>query len=233
MKHYLLVLFFIIFLPIFTSACVTCDRHIQEGIYNSAFYVNVFRILLPFVAIGLLVAGLSRLATRRHRALLSKHPGENILSPVPLAAAATVLGIGIGGFIDGIVLHQILQWHEMISNQLPPTNYVNKSVNMFWDGIFHAGTLIITLTGILLLWKLLPRTDIDRSGSVLGGGLLLGWGLFNLVEGIIDHQILKLHNVREVTANVQAWNLGFLAFSILLVGIGYWLCFRRGSAQRV
>lgn len=148
------------------------------------------------------------------------NPHQKFLSPVPLTAAATVLGIGIGGFIDGIVFHQILQWHEMISNKIPPVTYITKSVNMFWDGIFHAFTLMVTLTGVILLWKLLKRKDIDHSGNLFAGGLLSGFGLFNLLEGIADHQILKLHNVREVTPDKQAWNIGFLAFSIVLIILG-------------
>jgi uncharacterized membrane protein len=27
------------------------------------------------------------------------------------------MGIGFGGFIEGIVLHQILQWHHMLSHE--------------------------------------------------------------------------------------------------------------------
>ena len=132
-----------------------------------------------------------------------------------------VLGIGIGGFIDGIVFHQILQWHEMLSNKISSTTYIGKSVNMFWDGIFHSFTLMVTITGIVLLWKLLHRKDIDRSGNLLSGGLILGWGLFNLLEGIADHQVLKLHNVREVSADKDLWNYGFLAFAVVLIVLGF------------
>ena len=108
----------------------------------------------------------------------------------------------------------------MISNKIPPVTFIAKSVNMFWDGIFHAFTLIVTMTGIILLWNLLKRSNIDRSGNLLAGGLLAGFGLFNLLEGIADHLILKLHNVREVTSDKQAWNIGFLAFSVVLLIIG-------------
>ena len=137
-----------------------------------------------------------------------------------VVAAATFLGMGMGGFLDGILLHQLLQWHQMISNRLPPDTLQNSKVNMFWDGIFHAFTLIFTITGVILLWKLLHRKDIDRSGNLLAGGLIFGWGVFNILEGLADHQLLKLHNVREVTTNKEAWNLGFLAFSVVLVVIG-------------
>lgn len=216
---------FIIFFLVFTTqnafACINCNREIKEAIFNSAFYPNLFVILSPFVALAVVVAVISAISVKKHRARITAFPNQKLLSPVPLTAAATVLGIGIGGFIDGIVFHQILQWHEMISNKIPPVTYIAKSVNMFWDGIFHAFTLMVTLTGIILLWKLLKRKDVDYSGNLLTGGVLLGFGLFNLLEGIADHQLLKLHNVREVTPDKQAWNLGFLAFSVFLIVIGF------------
>jgi uncharacterized membrane protein len=99
---------------------------------------------------------------------------------------------------------------------------------MFWDGIFHAFTLVVTLVGIIRLWKLLWRKDIVRSGYLLGGGLVLGWGIFNMVEGIIDHQVLKLHNVRELSNDPEFWNFGFLGFSVVLLLVGFFLT-KRGS----
>jgi uncharacterized membrane protein len=27
-----------------------------------------------------------------------------------------LIGFGVGGFVDGIVLHQILQWHHMLTS---------------------------------------------------------------------------------------------------------------------
>ena len=216
-----------VFLPLFltqnTFACINCNKDINQAIFSSTFYPTLFIILLPFFALGAVVAVISAISLRNHKAKTIANPSKKFLSPVPLTAAATVLGIGIGGFIVGIIFHQILQWHEMISNKIPPVNYVAKSINMFWDGIFHAVTLIITAAGIILLWQLLKRKDIDNSGYLLTGGLLSGFGLFNLLEGLMDHQILKLHNVKEVTSDKQAWNIGFLVFSGVLIIIGYFI----------
>lgn len=204
-------------------ACINCNREINEAIFNSTFYPNLFVILSPFLALAVVVAVLSAISVKKHTARRIAYPQQKLLNPVPLTAAATVLGIGIGGFIDGIVFHQILQWHEMISNKIPPVTYIAKSVNMFWDGIFHAFTLMVTITGIILLWKLFKRKNIDHAGNLLAGGIVLGFGLFNLLEGIADHQLLKLHNVREAAPDKQAWNLGFLAFSVFLIILGFFV----------
>jgi uncharacterized membrane protein len=204
-----------------TWACPFCNPQIKAAIYDSQFYPNLLTMLSAFIALAVVVAILSAFTAKRHRGNVARYPNRQLLTPVPLVTTAMILGIGVGGFIDGIVLHQILQWHEMLSNKIPATNYVGKSVNMFWDGIFHAFTLIVTLVGIILLWKLLYRKDINRSGYLFTGGMLIGWGVFNIVEGVIDHHLLKLHNVREISANPEIWNYGFLGLSIILILIGY------------
>jgi uncharacterized membrane protein len=211
----------------YVQACPFCNTEIRNKIYDDRFLPNLFVLLLAFLVLGVIVAVLSTLSTKKHHAHLSRNNGKVVLNPVPLTTTSIVLGIGIGGFIDGIVLHQVLQWHEMLSARIPPTNYVGKSVNMFWDGIFHAFTLVVTFVGIVLLWRLLKRKDIDHSGKLLTGGLIGGWGIFNLVEGVIDHQILKLHNVRELSANPEAWNIGFLGISVVLLVLGGVLIGRR------
>ncbi|RKH59691.1 DUF2243 domain-containing protein, partial [Corallococcus llansteffanensis] len=113
----------------------------------------------------------------------------------PLLSAGLLLGVGLGGFVDGIVLHQILQWHNMLSSLLPPDTLVNAKVNMFWDGLFHAFTWLMTFGGLVLLWRAGQRTDVPWSTATFAGCLLGGWGLFNVVEGIIDHQFLGVHHV--------------------------------------
>ncbi len=219
MKKWTFLLFFFI-VTTAAYACITCNKKIQEAIHQN-FYPNLFIMLSAFIVLAAIVALLAYSSTKKHNAKRLANSGTALLNPVPLTTAATVLGIGIGGFIDGIVLHQILQWHEMLSNKLPPVDLISKSVNMFWDGIFHLFTLIVVITGIVLLYKLLHRNDIDRSSHFLMGGLLLGWGLFNIVEGVIDHHILKLHNVREITDYKAFWNWGFLGFSVVVLVIGY------------
>lgn len=214
----------LIFLPLLfpknTFACINCNKQISEAIFNSTFYPNLLLTLSPFIALAIVVTIISAIAIKKHKSKIIAYPHHKLLSPIPLTAAATVLGIGIGGFVDGILFHQVLQWHEMISNKIAPVTYIAKSVNMFWDGIFHMFTLLVTVTGTVLLWRVLKHKNADSSGNLLVGGLVTGFGLFNILEGIIDHEILKLHNVREVTPDKEVWNLGFLIISVVLVIVG-------------
>jgi uncharacterized membrane protein len=123
----------------------------------------------------------------------------------PLLLAAVLLGVGLGGFADGIVLHQILQWHHMLSSVLVPDDIVSVKINMFWDGLFHAFTWMVTAVGILLFWRASRRGDALWSGRVLFGGMLMGWGLFNFVEGLIDHQLLSVHHVKPGAGQLFQW----------------------------
>lgn len=136
-------------------------------------------------------------------------------------AAGILLGIGLGGFVDGIVLHQILQWHNMLSNWIPPTTMAAMSINMVWDGLFHALVWVVTFIGILLLRRAAYQREIIPSLKVFMGQLLLGWGLFNLVEGIVNHQILAVHYVRQVP-NYTVYNFTFLAVGgVLFIVMGW------------
>lgn len=150
------------------------------------------------------------------------------LSWRPLATAATVLGIGMGGALDGIILHEMLQLHHQVSAIVPPrASVVNAEINMFWDGVFQLGCWITTAIGLALLWRASLRPGVGWSTKILTGGLLLGWGLFNLVEGIIDHHLLHLHHVIEQPGHL-VYDLAYLATGVILAAAGL-LILRGGS----
>jgi len=148
----------------------------------------------------------------------------------PLLSAGMLLGVGLGGFFDGILLHQLLQWHNMLSSHLPPDDLVSAKVNMFWDGLFHAFTWLVTLAGVVLLWRAGQRPDVPWSTRTFFGAMVGGWGLFNLVEGLIDHQLLGVHHVKPGPHQL-AWDMGFLAFGALLLLTG-WLLARADRGNR-
>ena len=66
--------------------------------------------------------------------------------------AGTLMGIGMGGFVDGILFRQILQLHNMLSNWVIRDSLANEQINMFWDGLFHAFTWTRTALGIARFW---------------------------------------------------------------------------------
>lgn len=137
----------------------------------------------------------------------------------PLIAAGTLLGIGMGGFVDGIAFHQILQLHNMLSAKYPPNTLVNAEINMVWDGLFHAFTWVVTAIGLSMLWKAGQKKEVPWSTRTLVGSLFQGWGLFNLVEGIIDHHILNLHHVVE-RLGVSFADWAFLAAGVAFILLG-------------
>ncbi|HVL14584.1 MAG TPA: DUF2243 domain-containing protein [Gemmata sp.] len=160
----------------------------------------------------------------------------------PLIAAGLLLGVGMGGFVDGILFHQILQWHNMVSAKYPTAGSVpltgqdtetlrrNVEVNMFWDGVFHAFTWTMNLLGLQLLFAAGRRADVPWSRRTLVGAMLLGWGTFNFVEGVVDHHLLHVHHVREDLGE-SAWDYAFLASGVVLAGVG-WLLLRAGRDDR-
>ena len=137
----------------------------------------------------------------------------------PLVVSGLLLGTGLGGFVDGIVLHQILQWHNMLSSTHPPLDLVTMKYNMVWDGLFHAATWLCTVAGVVKLFRCARREDVLWSGRALLASTIAGWGLFNFVEGLIDHQLLGIHHVHP-GANELAWDLGFLASGVLFLAVG-------------
>jgi len=140
--------------------------------------------------------------------------------------AGIILGIGLGGFVDGIVLHQILQWHHMLTSEgsYPPTTVAGLETNTLWDGLFHASTWVATVVGLVLLTGAMRR-GYRPATLHLTGLLLAGWGTFNLVEGTIDHHILGIHHVRSGDAE-WAFDAGFLLLGAVLLVSGLLLARR-------
>jgi uncharacterized membrane protein len=145
------------------------------------------------------------------------------------------LGLGLGGFFDGIVLHQVLQWHHMLTSAgFPATSLHNLEFNTLWDGVFHMATWVFVVVGLALLWRHARRGSTGFAGRRFIGSMLIGWGGFNLVEGIVDHHLLGLHHVNETVARSAWiwWDLGFLAWGAAMLAGGYWLCRARPGASR-
>lgn len=146
-----------------------------------------------------------------------------------------LLGIGLGGFFDGIVLHQILQWHHMLSDHgdFPVTTVAGLEVNTLWDGLFHSSTYIAVAAGLALLWRAARLPHSPWSTRLLVGALLMGWGSFNVAEGTINHHLLDIHHVNEtVSRNVwKWWDIGFLLWGAAMLAAGWFLARSGEEAQ--
>jgi uncharacterized membrane protein len=59
------------------------------------------------------------------------------------------------------------------------------------------------LAGLIILWRAASRQHLRWSGKLLAGTILIGFGLFNIVEGLVDHQFLGLHHVNETVPRAQ------------------------------
>lgn len=158
--------------------------------------------------------GVAALATGNQTHMADSYrSGASVSAPADGASTRTaglVLGLGIGGFIDGIILHQLLGWHHMLSGWYPG----NEHVNMIGDGLFHLGCLVIVVIGVLLLSRARPAPLKE-----VIGWMIAGWGVFNLVEGLIDHQILGVHHVRHGSGQLL-YDMGFLGLGVALIAFG-------------
>lgn len=156
--------------------------------------------------------------------------------PKGIALPGILLGVGLGGFVDGILLHQILQWHHMLTSaataninigDYPVTTVHGLEMNTVWDGLFHTVTWLAVLAGLGILYSRITHSRGRVWASrVLWGWILAGWGIFNVVEGIVDHHILGIHHVISGPYQTVA-DIAFLIFGALLILIG-WLLQRSG-----
>lgn len=148
-------------------------------------------------------------------------------------SAGVLFGLGLGGFFDGIVLHQVLQWHHMLTCAgFPADSVANLEINTLADGLFHASTYAFVAAGLVVLWRAARREHVRWSGKMLLGTLLMGFGLFNVVEGVVDHHLLGLHHVNETVPPEQWiwWDLAFLLWGAAMLG-GGWFLLRAGRRE--
>ena len=134
---------------------------------------------------------------------------------------AVLVGIGVAGSLDEIVLHQLLRWHHFYDRG-------SQAAGLIADGIFHLGSTTALVVGLVLLVQRWPteRDPLRQSAA----GILLGAGGFNLYDGIIQHKLLGLHQVRAGAPNNLPYDLVFIAIAavVLLAGL---LLLRVGSQR--
>ena len=130
-----------------------------------------------------------------------------------------LLGVGLGGFVDGILFHQILQWHHMVSDGVSMRSVAGLEDNTLADGIFHAVAWTVTLVGSLAAVRAWRDGELAPPWSAHLGALLAGWGVFNLVDSA-NHFVLGLHHIRDDLGGPVGWDVGFLVLALVQVAAG-------------
>jgi uncharacterized membrane protein len=147
----------------------------------------------------------------------------------PLIRSGLVLGFGLGGFFDGIVLHQLLQWHHLVSNLVPMDTLPGLELNTLWDGIFHILMYGITALGLVLMWRAIQNPATDQSPRLMLGAVLVGWGIFHIFDSVVNHWLLQVHHIRPGQDEL-AYDIGYFIIGLVLIFIG-WRLALRGAAQ--
>ena len=148
--------------------------------------------------------------------------------PFPAAPGFTI-GVAVTGFFDGVFLHQLLQWHHMICIERHCVFTTVESLKQatFTDGVFHAVMWLVLVIGIAMLTRAVARGALFTQ-SRFWGSLLFGAGVFNVVEGIVDHHILEIHHVRFGPGQTIL-DVSFLIASAAIGVIGFVLMRRRAT----
>ncbi|WP_331232881.1 DUF2243 domain-containing protein [Natronorarus salvus] len=128
-----------------------------------------------------------------------------------------IVGFGLGATVDVLVFHLIFQTHHLLSGLIDPYAIDGLRTNVMFDGLFTLGMLTLALVGAAMLWRLANGTREKLPSTYLVGSILVGAGVFNVFDGVVNHYLLGLHNVVHGT---EAWNPHWLVVSVLLLGAG-------------
>ena len=152
----------------------------------------------------------------------SRDPGM-LFAGIPLAAL--LLGFAAAGFVDIVLLHQILQWHHFLSTLGGDLRWQVAA-----DGWYHAAMFAVAVAGLWHLWRARDDLSAPRAGRTMTAWALIGLGGWYVVDVLVLHLGLDLHHVRMDVPNPVAWDIGFvIVFGLGPLLVGLWL--RRGGTH--
>ena len=152
------------------------------------------------------------------------------LSHRRLILPTAIIGIGLSGFFDGIMLHQVLQWHHLLS-LVPGEPFREIGTQILADGLFHVLMYLVTAGGLWLLWR--RRGVLAQGGAgwrTVAGGSLLGFGTWNVVDVGFFHWILGIHRIRVNVPDPMAYDVSWLVAFGLAPLVSGWLLLRGGGS---
>ncbi len=141
-----------------------------------------------------------------------------------------VLGVSIGGFFDGILLHQILQWHHLLSGIANRT--ADLRFQVMADGVFHLAMYVLLLVGLGLLWRQRSGNSQFAAATAMAW-TFMGFGAWHLLDALLSHWLLGLHRIKMDSPNPLFWDLLWLAvFGIGPLSLGWRFLKRPPSGHR-
>jgi uncharacterized membrane protein len=136
--------------------------------------------------------------------------------------AGILFGVGLVTFIDEVVFHQFLHWHHFYDKS-------TTSIGLISDGFFHALSWLTTVGGLFLVADL--RRWSSWNWKKWLGGVLLGAGVFQIYDGIIQHKLMMLHQIRYNVV-ILPYDLTWNLTAIAMIVIGYYLVKKSKYAQK-
>jgi uncharacterized membrane protein len=137
---------------------------------------------------------------------------------------AFLLGFALGGFFDGILLHQVLQWHHLLSNV---EGVRDLRTQILADGLFHVLMYVLAGIALAMLWRSRGEHADAGAGNIAWGNALLGFGIWNIVDIAGFHWLAGIHRIRVDVPNPMFWDLAWLAIFGVLPTLAGWRVRRR------
>jgi uncharacterized membrane protein len=135
-----------------------------------------------------------------------------------LLVSGLLLGLGAAGAVDEIVFHQLLHWHHFYDRSTSTAGLVS-------DGLLHAATWSATVAGLALLADVRRRAAF--APATWWGAVLVGAGAFQTWDGVVQHKLLRLHQVRY-GVDLTGYDLAWTGAGVLVLLAGVLLLLRRG-----
>jgi uncharacterized membrane protein len=133
-----------------------------------------------------------------------------------------MIGTAVMAAVDTIVFHQLLSWHHFYDRSTP-------DVSLLSDGLLQTTYLALLVAGFFWFADLRRRRSLARRSA--WAGFILGLGTFQLFDGIVDHKVLKVHQVRYV-ADLAPYDLAWNGAAVGLLVVGAVLALRSRAEGR-
>ncbi|MHA7140500.1 DUF2243 domain-containing protein [Arthrobacter sp. Sr33] len=133
-----------------------------------------------------------------------------------------LFGCGVAAsIIDLFIFHLGLQWHHFY-------DLSTTEVALTADGFFHAFGWFITICGLFVLADIRRRAEVNWKRWT--GALITGVGSFQLFDGVIDHKVLRIHQIRY-DVDLLPYDVIWIGSAVVLLLVGVFILWRTRPPQ--